>query len=143
MSFNVLIVDDSMSMRSVIRRVVEMSGYKVDNCYEASNGLAALSILEDKWVDLVISDINMPEMDGMELVSRMRKDDVLRMIPVVIVTTEGNEERVREAFELGARGYLKKPFLPEECRRMFLQVIGVQEDGEYAEDDEDSGDLDF
>ncbi len=143
MSFNVLIVDDSKSMRSVIKKVVTMSGFQMDHCYEAENGVEALSVLAEEWVDLVISDINMPEMNGMELLERMRNDDLLMMIPVVMVTTEGTEERIREAYSLGARGYLKKPFLPEECRKMLQEVIGVQEDGNYATDDEDSGDLDF
>ena len=143
MSFNVLIVDDSSSMRSVIKKVITMSGFEMDHCYEASNGVEAMSVLSDQWVDLVVSDINMPEMNGMELLARMKDDELLAMIPVVMVTTEGNEERIREAFDLGARGYLKKPFLPEECRRMFLQIVGLKEDGQYATEDDDSGDLDF
>ncbi|OPL15973.1 MAG: two-component system response regulator [delta proteobacterium MLS_D] len=143
MSFNVLIVDDSFSMRAVIKKVVTMSGFEVDRCFEASDGTEALSVMAGQWVDLVITDINMPRMNGIELLAKMKEDDLLRMIPVAVVSTEGNEERVREAFSFGARGYLKKPFLPEECRTVLCEIVGIEEDGGYAADDEDAGDLDF
>lgn len=143
MSFNVLIVDDSSSMRAVIRKVVAMSGFNVDNCFEADNGIEALTVLSDNWIDLVISDINMPEMNGIELLKTMNDDEMFKMIPVVMVTTEGNEERIREAFDQGARGYLRKPFLPEECRNMLYKVVGFREDGQYESDDDDTGSLDF
>ncbi|MDD5475794.1 MAG: response regulator [Syntrophales bacterium] len=143
MSFNILIVDDSNSMRTVIRKVIAMSGFDVDNCFEATNGIEALTVLSENWVDLVISDINMPEMNGIQLLEKMSDDEMFKMIPVVMVTTEGNEERMREAFDRGARGYLRKPFLPEECRNMLYKVVGFRENGKYETDDDDAGSLDF
>ncbi|MCK9273930.1 MAG: response regulator [Syntrophales bacterium] len=143
MSFNVLIVDDSSSMRAVIKKVVSMSGFEMDNCFEAESGSEALAVMSERWVDLVISDINMPHMNGIEMLCRMKTDDLLRAIPVVIVSTEGNEERIREAFDCGAGGFLKKPFLPEECRSILYKVMGVEEDGCYGSDDEDAGEFDF
>ncbi len=143
MSFNVLIVDDSRSMRSVIKKVVSMSGFEMDNCFEAGSGKEALALLSEHWVDLVISDINMPEMNGIQMLCQMKADALLRAIPVVIVSTEGNQERIHEAFEKGAGGFLKKPFLPEDCRQMLYQVLGMEEDGHYGTNDDDFGEFDF
>lgn len=143
MSLNILVVDDSHSMRSVIRKVVSMSGFEINQCYEAGNGSEALALMADRWVDLVISDVNMPEMNGIELLQSMQADELLRTIPVVMVTTEGNEERMKEAFDSGARAYLRKPFLPEECRNMLVDVMGIDEDGTYESGNEDIENLDF
>lgn len=143
MSFNVLIVDDSRSMRAVIKKVISISGFKMDQCFEAGNGIEALNVLADDWVDVIMSDINMPEMDGFELLKELQKDDLLKNIPVVVVTTESSEERMQNAFNLGARGFIKKPFLPEDIKKILHEVIGVDDDGDYGEDSGDNGDFDF
>jgi len=143
MSFNVLIVDDSNAMRAVIKKIISMSGFKMDKCLDAENGREALDTLAHEWVDVIISDINMPVMNGLELLARLKKDDLYREIPVIMISTEGSEERMREALDGGALGFIKKPFLPEELRRKLYEIIGVSNDGEYAENKTNADDLDF
>jgi len=143
MSFNVLIVDDSNAMRAVIKKIISMSGFKMDKCLDAGNGREALDTLAHEWVDVIISDINMPEMNGLELLTRLKQDDLFKEIPVIMISTEGSEERMREALDGGAQGFIKKPFLPEELRRKLYEIIGVSNDGEYAENKADADDLDF
>ena len=143
MSFNVLIVDDSNSMRAVIKKVITISGFQMDHCLEAENGKQALELLVNSWVDVIVSDINMPEMNGLELLDQLRRNDTLREIPVIMITTEGSDERMKEAFARGAKGFIKKPFLPEEIKKVLYEVIGVGQDGQYEEDTRSSDELDF
>ncbi|SEM26625.1 two-component system, chemotaxis family, response regulator CheY [Syntrophus gentianae] len=143
MSFNVLIVDDSNSMRGVIKKIISMSGFKVDTCLEAGNGREAVTLLENNWVDVIISDINMPEMNGLEMLSHLKKDDLFRDIPVIMITTEGSSTRMEEAFQYGAKGFIKKPFLPEDLKKILNEVLGVCDDGSYGENEGDDNDFDF
>ncbi len=143
MSFNVLIVDDSFSMRSVIKKVLSMSGFRMDQCFDAGNGREGLAVLEREWVDIILSDINMPEMNGLEMLRKMKENPVYQNIPVIVISTEGSEDRVNEAFCNGAKGFIKKPFLPEDLKKVLHSVLGVDADGSYAEDQKDSDDLDF
>ena len=143
MSFNILIVDDSNSMRAVIKKIVTMSGFHMDNCYEAGNGKEALAVLADAWVDIIISDINMPEMNGLEMLGALKEHRLFREIPVVIVTTEGSEDRMEEAMASGAKEFIKKPFLPEDLKRALYQVVGMREDGQYGGDEGKAGGVDF
>lgn len=139
MAFNVLIVDDSSSMRAVIRRSIKVSGFNVGEYLEAADGREALTVLNDQWVDIVLTDINMPNMNGMQLISEIKADAMLRSIPVVMVTTEGSEKRMQESVELGASGYIKKPFLPEDVKRTLSDIMGETEDAErdLVEESED------
>lgn len=141
--FNVLIVDDSNSMRAVIKKIISISGFKMDECIEAENGKKALEALAEHWVDVIISDINMPEMNGFELLERLQGDDLLRNIPVIVISTESSEQHVQNAFDLGVKGFIKKPFLPEEIRKILYEVIGVSDEGEYEEDRGDDEAFDF
>lgn len=143
MSFNVLIVDDSSSMRAVIKKIISISGFKMDQCIEAENGKEALDTLAGNWVDVIISDINMPEMNGLELLAELKKDDLLKKIPVIIITTESSEERMQNVFNLGADGFIKKPFLPEQVRKILYEVIGVNDEGKYEKDRGDDEPFDF
>jgi two-component system chemotaxis response regulator CheY len=140
MAFNALIVDDSNSMRAIIKKIIRISGFNVGNCWEAADGKEAMKVLENEWVDLVLTGINMPNMDGMELITAMKKDQLLRSIPVVMVTTEGSEKRVQDSMRLGARGYIKKPFLPEDIKNTLIKIMGKAEDAQrpYDEDHERS-----
>ena len=124
MSYNVLIVDDSKSMRKVIQKSLAISGFAVGECMEAENGRQALDLLEGSWVDLVLSDIHMPEMDGFELIRQLRRNESFKDLPVVFITTEANEDRLAELLQLGARAYLRKPFRPEEMRSVLGRVMG-------------------
>lgn len=141
MAFNILIVDDSMSMRAVIKKIISLSGFKVDECFEAQNGKDALEILSKNWVDVILSDINMPEMNGIEMLKALKSDELYKQIPVVFITTEGSKERMEEAIQAGASGFLKKPFLPEELRALLYQIIGLDEEGRYISPAEEGMDF--
>ena len=125
MAYNVLIVDDSPAMRSFVRRVLELSGLDVGSCLEAGNGQEALNLLRDAWVDVVLTDINMPTMDGEQFVRLLEADEALRSIPVLVVSTDRTDGRVRQMMTLGAKGYVTKPFLPETLREEMERVLGV------------------
>jgi two-component system chemotaxis response regulator CheY len=109
-------VDDSAIVRSVIKRAILLSGVDAGEIYEASNGKEALEQLELVWVDIIFSDINMPIMDGIELVKDLEKRGILKETPVVIVSTDRSEIRIREMKACGVSEYLNKPFTPEEIR---------------------------
>jgi two-component system chemotaxis response regulator CheY len=143
MSFNLLIVDDSISMRAVIKKIITISGFQMDKCLEANNGREAMDLLSTNWVDVIISDINMPEVNGLELLDQLKKNDTLKEIPVIMITTEGSSERMQEAFNRGAKGFVKKPFLPEDIKKILYDVIGVGENGEYKEDTRNADEFDF
>jgi len=91
---------------------------------EAANGSQALEILSQQTVDLVLTDINMPVMDGLELVRQLHKVDKARDVPVLMITTEGSESQVVQAIACGARGYVRKPFTPEQIKRQVLSLLG-------------------
>lgn len=143
MSFNVLIVDDSNSIRAVIKKIVGLSGFQMDKCIEAGNGRQAMELLADNWVDVIISDINMPEVNGLELLDLLSQNETLKEIPVIMITTEGSDQRMKEAFSRGAKGFVKKPFLPEEIKKVLYEVIGVGNDGQYEEDARNTDEFDF
>ncbi len=123
MAFAILIVDDSPAMRSFIRRVMDLSGLEVSSCLEASNGEEALDVLRRHWVDAVLTDINMPCMNGEQFVRRLGEDAVLKSVPVLVVSTDATDVRIRRMLELGVRGYLKKPFSPEVLREELERVL--------------------
>ena len=143
MSLNVMIVDDSGAMRAVIKKVINISGFKIGTCLEAANGREALEKLKQNCLDFIISGINMPEMNGLELLQSLRQDLRYQNIPSIIVSTEGCSERIKDVLSRGAKGFVKKPFLPEDIRKVLYDVIGVGDVGEYQEDqrDDDKGDF--
>jgi two-component system chemotaxis response regulator CheY len=143
MSFNVMIVDDSGAMRAVIKKIITISGFKMSLCLEAANGREALEQLKQNWVDVIVSDVNMPDMNGLELLQALSQDPLFKNIPAIIVSTEGSSERMKEALDRGAKGFIKKPFLPEDIRGVLHNVMGVGDDGEYQEDRRDTDDGDF
>jgi len=124
MAFNILIVDDSPAMRRVVRRVVGLSGVQVGNYLEAGDGKQALTVLRAEWVDLILTDINMPEMDGEELLVAVRKDDTLKSIPVLVVSTDQTEARIEQMLALGADGYISKPFAPAALSEEMHRLLG-------------------
>ena len=142
MAYNILIVDDSLPMRGVIKKIIRSSGFNVGQFFEAANGKEALKVLDEEWLDLVLSDYNMPVMNGLELLKEMKKDEMSGSIPVVMITTEGSKERVDEFMEKGAAGYIKKPFTPEQIKQRLSSIMGETEDEEGNFDNGDEG-LDF
>lgn len=125
MEFSLLIVDDSPVMRKFIRRVIEASGFAVARFLEAGNGEEALAVLDGERVDAVLTDINMPRMDGEQLLRSIECREHLRRIPVVVVSTDSTDLRITRMRVLGAKGYVTKPFQPETLRDELERVLGV------------------
>ena len=141
MAYNILVVDDSMSMRAIIKKVIGMSGFDVGEIAEAGNGLEALAKLDNFWADVVLTDIHMPEMDGIKLLEKIKSDPMTAAMPVVMITTESRDEVVSGALAMGAAGYIKKPFRPEDIKALLVEILGGEEDA--REDDSESDDGDF
>lgn len=120
-----LIVDDSSVMRKIVERSLRQAGLDLSQVVEAGNGADALGLLDSHPVDLILSDINMPIMDGLEFVRQLQTVDKLRGIPVVMITTEGSESNVVQALSLGAKGYIRKPFTPDQVKEHVLPILGL------------------
>lgn len=124
MSYNILVVDDSETVRAVIARTLEMAGVDVSTLYQASNGAEALEVMKNNWIDLVFSDINMPVMGGVEMIERMQQSDLLGTVPVVVVSTEGSKTRIDDLMSKGVRAYIRKPFTPEKVKSVVEELLG-------------------
>jgi two-component system chemotaxis response regulator CheY len=124
MAYRVLIVDDSPVMRAFVKRVIEMSGFDLSSCFEAGDGREALEVLRGEWVDAILTDINMPGMDGEELLRNLAADQMLRSIPVVVISTDATQLRITRILSTGACGYITKPFLPEDLRSQLERILG-------------------
>lgn len=118
-----LIVDDSSVMRKIVARALQQGGVALAEVLEAGNGAEALDILRSKRVDLVLSDINMPVMDGLEFVRQLQGIENAKGVPVVMITTEGSESHVMQALSSGARGYIRKPFTPDQMKQHVLPLL--------------------
>ncbi len=104
---NLLIVDDSRMVRKIIS--VSLKGEKQFTLYEAASGLEALDRLLEAHIDLIFTDINMPNMDGLEFIKRCKEDEMFKAIPIIVITTEDGVEDRQRAMELGAAGFVSKP----------------------------------
>lgn len=111
---NLLIVDDSAAIRKILQRVLQQMELPLGKIFEASDGNQALGLLQGNSVNAVLADINMPNMDGLELLRTIRDTPVWKDLPVIMVTTEGSHAKVQEAVQLGATGYIRKPFTTEQ-----------------------------
>jgi two-component system, chemotaxis family, chemotaxis protein CheY len=120
MGNNVLLVDDSSTMRKIVGRSLRQAGIEFDNIFEAADGLQALEVLEKESVDIVLSDINMPNMDGITFLREKANRANMKNIPVFMISTETGEDIIGEAKSLGAVGAIKKPFTPD----MVNEVLG-------------------
>lgn len=116
MGKKVLIVDDSNTMRKIVTRSLRQAGLDFEEILEAGDGLEALTILRQGKIDLVLSDINMPNMDGLTFLREKAADESLKGIPVVMITTEAGNDVIGEAKSLGAVGSIKKPFTPDQIQ---------------------------
>ena len=123
MAYNILLVDDSETTRAIIRKTLRLANIDVGDVLEAADGKEALELLAGNWVDLVFADINMPVMDGMELIDRMIENGMLDSVPVVVVSTEGSAQRAEELQRKGVAAYLRKPFTPEELGRLVEELL--------------------
>ena len=141
-NYTIMIVDDSSPMREVIIKTIKAAGYSTETFLQASNGREALKLLKDNWIDLLVTDYNMPDMDGLELLMEMKNDEVFVSVPVLIITTERREEFIEKFMAEGAAGYLKKPFKPEDIKEQIINILGKRdEDGSEMEGVDES--LDF
>jgi two-component system, chemotaxis family, chemotaxis protein CheY len=118
-----LIVDDSSVMRKIVERSLRQAGLGISQVFEAGNGAEALAAIEQNKVDLILCDINMPVMDGLEFVKQLAGRENAKGIPVVMITTEGSEGHVVQALSAGARGYIRKPFTPDQVKEHVLPVL--------------------
>lgn len=125
MAFRFLIVDDSPAMRTVVHRVLTMTGIPMAACWQASNGQEALDLLKGQPVDVILTDINMPTMDGEQFVANLQASEALRSIPVLVVSSAQTELRAQRLLALGAKGFVKKPFLPETLKEKLVEILGV------------------
>jgi two-component system chemotaxis response regulator CheY len=123
MSYKVLVVDDSRAMRMLVMRSLRSAGLEIENSTEASNGVEATKVLGAEKVDIVFSDWNMPEMNGLELLKWVRANAATARVPFYLITTETGDAQVSEALKAGANGYLCKPFAPEDLSKTLTEYL--------------------
>ncbi len=118
-----LIVDDSSVMRKIVERSLRQAGLDLLVVHEAASGTEGLEMLRANQVDLILSDINMPSMDGLEFLRQLRAQNLAPGVPVVMITTESSEEHVKQAIQAGAQGYIRKPFTAEQVKERVLPLV--------------------
>ena len=123
MGYNVLIVDNSVIIRKMVAKTLGISDLDISGYYYAENGRQGLEQLEENWIDIVFADINMPVMNGIEMIEEMSRKDLLATIPVVVISTERSRERIERLKAMGIRAYLQKPFVPEEFARVVKELL--------------------
>jgi two-component system, chemotaxis family, chemotaxis protein CheY len=128
MAYNILIVDDSAVARAMIRRTIKLSELPTGALYEADNGQSGLELLANHSVDLVLADLHMPKMGGAEMTTRIMADERTRAIPVVIISAEPDCDQIDELKHGGIKGYLRKPFTPEDLCHLLTELLGVAHD---------------
>ena len=121
-----LIVDDSSVMRKIVERALRQAGISLGTVLEASSGAEGLDVLRKARVQLILSDINMPVMDGLEFLRSLREQKLADGVPVVMITTESSEEHVRHAIMAGAQGYIRKPFTADQVKERVLPLVEVR-----------------
>jgi two-component system chemotaxis response regulator CheY len=118
-----LIVDDSSVMRKIVERTLRQAGLDPLVVFEAGSGVEGLEVLKASRVDLILSDINMPTMDGLEFLRQLRVQQLAPGVPVVMITTESSEEHVKQAIQAGAQGYIRKPFTTDQVKERVLRLL--------------------
>ena len=109
----ILVVDDSATSRMIIKRCFEIAGYHESTYFEAEDGLKALSFLEENNVDLILTDLKMPKMDGQTFIRKLKMKQRTRRIPVVVISSMGNDALEKQLLEVGVRGIIRKPMSPD------------------------------
>jgi two-component system chemotaxis response regulator CheY len=123
MESDVLVVDDSAAIRKILQRVLRQTGMAIRTIHEAGDGQEALEVMNAHKVDLVLTDINMPKMDGLQFLASVKASAQWRQVPVVMITTEGGETKVGEAVKLGAAGYVRKPFTADQIKEKLVGIL--------------------
>jgi len=120
---DVLIVDDSAAIRKILQRVLRQTDLNLGEINEAGDGTEAVEILRNRKFGLILSDINMPQMDGLQLLARIKEMEHLKDVPVIMITTEGGQGKVMEAVQLGASGYVRKPFTADQIKEKLAGIL--------------------
>ncbi len=123
MALDVLIVDDSAAIRKILQRVLRQTDIIFGEVHEAGDGVEAIGLLKTKTVGLILSDINMPNMDGIQLLGHVKANPEWKSVPMVMITTEGSQGKVMEALELGASGYVRKPFTADQIKEKLTGLV--------------------
>jgi len=123
MPLNVLIVDDSAAIRKILERVLRHTDFQLGDVLEAGDGKEALAKLNGGEIGLILSDINMPNMDGLELLQQIKANDAWKTLPISMVTTEGSQDKVMQAIQLGATGYIRKPFTADQIKEKLIGIL--------------------
>lgn len=123
MPLDILIVDDSAAIRKILQRVLRQAEIPLSNVLEAGDGAEAIEALKAQKVGLILSDINMPNMDGLQLLGQLKANADWSRVPVVMITTEGSQARVMEAVQLGAAGYVRNPFTADQIKEKLLSFL--------------------
>jgi two-component system chemotaxis response regulator CheY len=121
----ILIVDDSSVMRKIVERALRQAGLDPMIVHEAGNGIEGLEALKTGKMDMILSDINMPSMDGLEFVRQIKEQNLAPGVPIVMITTESSEQHVKQAILSGARGYIRKPFTAEQVKERVLPLLNA------------------
>jgi two-component system chemotaxis response regulator CheY len=125
MAFNILIVDDSSTMRGMVKKVLGMTQLPLGEMWEASNGREGLEKMRVNWVDLVLADLNMPDMTGQEMIEEMKKDPLLSALPVVVVSSEGDRALLDHLAQRGVNEVVRKPFEASLLRQVIERALGA------------------
>jgi two-component system chemotaxis response regulator CheY len=120
---DVLIVDDSVAIRKILQRVLRQTEIPIGNIIEAGDGREALELLKTQTVGLALLDINMPNMDGLELLGHLRASEPWTNLPIIMVSTEGSQTKVLKALEMGASGYVRKPFNADQIKEKLVEIL--------------------
>jgi len=143
MSVTALIVDDSRSIREVIRRIIRISGLGSVHCIDAANGKEGLEVLSRKKVDVVLTGVHMPEVGGLEMLAEMRKHAAFRDLPVVVVTSDAGLRCMKAAEDLHCGTFIRKPFYPEVIKRALVVTARLKETAPDERVEADTDTVDF
>ena len=123
MPLDVLVVDDSAAIRKILQRVLTQTNLPLGKVVEASDGREALEAMKQEKIGLILSDINMPNMDGLQLLGELKANDQWKSVPVLMISTEGSQTKVMEAVQLGARGFVRKPFTADQIKEKLASIF--------------------
>ena len=123
--YDILMVDDSRTVKGVIAKALALSGLAVASLREAGNGKEGLELARARRPDLIFADLNMPVMGGLEMIAALKDDASLRDVPIVVISTEGNEGRIGGLKERGVAAFLRKPFRPEAIKALAGEILGA------------------
>ncbi|ERP31720.1 response regulator [Chitinivibrio alkaliphilus] len=130
MAYTILIADDSEVIRGSLERTIGMTRLPVKHIISVEDGAQALKVLQEQWVDILFTDIHMPNMNGVELITRMHESSDLAQIPAAVISSEASQKRIDQLTALGVCGYIKKPFTPEKIRALILTTLGGWDEAE-------------